>query len=120
MKRTVATVALVAAVATAAAAASLPRLILVVPASVHRDHLVRVSGKAGDCPVGDSVTLISRAFVHTHDFAGIPAVFARVRAGHSFRVSTRIPRTKRPGLYVVTARCGGGNLGVKASIHVLR
>jgi hypothetical protein len=43
-----------------------------------------------------------------------------VHAGHKFKVATRIPATKRPGVYVVIARCGGGNLGVKASIHVIR
>ena len=75
---------------------------------------------AGGCPLGDSVTLISRTFAHAHDFAGLPAVYAKVRAGHKFHVTARIPATKPPGVYAVTARCGGGNLGVRASIRVLR
>jgi hypothetical protein len=91
----------------------------VVPAIVHRGHPVTLKGSADSCPVGDAVTLISRAFVHTHDFAGLPAVFARVRAGGGFRVSTTIPATKAPGSYGITARCGGGNLGVQAHLRVV-
>ena len=48
---------------------------------VARGHVVQVAGSAGDCPAGDAVTVLSRAFVHTHHFAGVPAVYARVRAG---------------------------------------
>jgi hypothetical protein len=121
VKQALAVVTLAAALAATTAAASGPlRLIIVVPGTVHRGHTTTVGGVAGGCPVGDSVTLISRAFAHTHDFAGVPALYTRVHAGHKFKVATRIPATKRPGVYVVTARCGGGNLGVKASIHVIR
>ena len=77
-----------------------------------------VTGSAGDCPAGDAVTILSHAFVHTHDFAGVPAVYARVRAGGAFHVSTRIPATRKPGAYTVTARCGGGNLGVLKHLRV--
>jgi hypothetical protein len=82
--------------------------------------MVTIKGAAGDCPVGDSVTILSRAFVHTHEFAGVSAVFAKVRAGGSFRATTTIPRTRMRGRYVVTARCGGGNLGVTAHLRVIR
>jgi hypothetical protein len=88
------------------------------PSSVKRGHRVLITGSADGCTVGNAVTVISRAFVHTHDFAGVPAVFARVRSGGSFRVTTRIPATKKPGRYVVTARCGGGNLGVLKHLTV--
>ena len=106
--------------ATTATASGPLRLITVVPSTVHRGHATTVGGVAEGCPLGDSVTLISRAFAHSHDFAGLPAVYAKVRARHRFHVTARIPATKRPGVYVVTARCGGGNLGVPASIRVLR
>src|SRR4051794_9140356 len=46
------------------------------PATVRAGQRVRISGLAGGCPKGDRVTLLSRAFPHTHDFAGLPAVFA--------------------------------------------
>ena len=89
------------------------------PSTVHRGHVVTLKGSADGCAAGNSVTLISHAFVHTHDFAGVPAVFARVRSGGRFRTTTRIPATKHPGRYGVTARCGGGNLGVLAHLRVL-
>ena len=92
--------------------------LLVTPAAVHPGAAVRVHGNAGDCPVGDAVTIISHAFAHTHDFAGVPAVFARVRAGGAFSVRTTIPRTRAKGRYLVTARCGGGNLGIAAHLTV--
>jgi hypothetical protein len=43
-----------------------------------------------------------------------------VRAGGVFRASTVIPRMRKPGRYVVTARCGGGNLGITAHLTVRR
>jgi hypothetical protein len=90
------------------------------PESVHRGHLVRVHGKVPGCPRGDRVTLISRAFRHRHDFAGLPAVFARVRAHHRYSVRTRIPSHRSPGRYTISGRCGGGNLGVSATLRVRR
>ncbi len=82
--------------------------------------MVTIKGSAGDCRVGNTVSLLSRAFVHTHEFAGVPAVLARVRAGGSFHGTTAIPRTRMRGRYVVTGRCGGGNLGVTAHVRVIR
>jgi len=109
---------LAAALGTAASVmASAPSLTLT-PASVKRGHTVLIKGNADGCSVGDAVTIISRAFVHTHDFAGVPAVFARVRYGGTFKTTTRIPATKRPARYSVTARCGGGNLGVLRHLTV--
>ena len=92
----------------------------VAPQSVARGHVVVVAGSAGDCPTGDAVTILSRAFVHTHDFAGVPAVYARVQPSGSFRVSTRIPAARVAGSYTVTARCGGGNLGIAKRLLVRR
>jgi hypothetical protein len=105
------------AAVTGTATASAPSLTLT-PSSVKRGHTVLVKGSADGCTAGSTVFILSRAFVHTHDFAGVPAVLARVRYGGSFRVTTRIPATKRPGRYSVTARCGGGNLGVLKHLTV--
>ena len=91
----------------------------VAPAAVHRGHRVIIRGNADGCPVGSAVTIISKAFAHTHDFAGLPAVFARVRTGGKFGIRPRIPAAKAVGNYGVSARCGGGNLGVSATIHVV-
>jgi hypothetical protein len=106
------------AVASTAAAAA-PSLTLT-PSSVRRGHTVLIKGSADGCAAGNTVFILSRAFVHRHDFAGVPAVLAKVRAGGYFRVTTRIPARKRPGRYGVTARCGGGNLGILKHLTVRR
>lgn len=92
--------------------------ITLTPNPVTRGHVVAIKGSAGGCAVGNAVTLLSKAFVHTHDFAGIPAVFARVRANGRYGVRTKIPATKPPGRYRVTARCGGGNFGIVKRLRV--
>jgi hypothetical protein len=104
---------------TVIATAAVPPLTLT-PSSVRRGQQVAIKGSADGCTVGNTVFIISRAFVHSHDFAGLPAVFAKVRYGGSFATTTRIPRLKRPGRYTVTARCGGGNLGVLKHLTVRR
>src|SRR5206468_11876227 len=103
--------------AAAAFAASVFRLVS--PSTVHRGARVDIIGSAGDCPRGDAVTIISRAFPRIHEFAGVPAVFATVGANGRFHASTRIPLGRRVGKYVVTARCGGGNLGVATPLRVV-
>jgi hypothetical protein len=109
----------VAAAAAAGAAAAAVHL-TISPAIVHRGGTIHISGNAGGCGVGSTVFVISRAFVHTHEFAGVSAVLARVRAGGVFRATTVIPRGRRPARYNVTARCGGGNLGVLVHVTVRR
>ena len=89
------------------------------PNPVHRGHKVIIRGNAAPCPTGSSVTLISAAFAHTHEFAGVSAVFALVRSGGKFGVRPLIPASRAPGNYSLSARCGGGNLGVSAHIHVV-
>jgi hypothetical protein len=63
------------------------------------------------------VTAISRAFPG-HAFGAAGTLSGRVRAGHAFSFSGRLRRTLKPGLYAVTARCGGGNLGVAVRVRV--
>jgi hypothetical protein len=103
----------------AAAGATRPSLV-VTPSAVGRGHSVLIVGSAGSCPVGDTVTMISRAFPRTHEFAGVGAVWATVRQAGRFRATARIPRTKPIGHYAVTARCGGGNLGILVRLTVVR
>jgi hypothetical protein len=114
----VAVLACSAALAWPALAAG-PR-IAATPNPVHRGDLVRVHGTVPGCPRGDQVTLISRAFSHRHDFAGLPAVFARIGAHHAYSVRTRIPARRAPRAYAITGRCGGGNLGTFVTLRVLR
>ena len=88
------------------------------PAGVHQGDEVRLSGSAARCGTGNEIALISRAFSRSHQVAGVPAVMTRIREDGRFSTRTKIPRYKRSGRYTVTARCGGANLGVKASLYV--
>jgi hypothetical protein len=107
------------ALATAVGAATYSVFLHVTPATVHRGNRVLVRGNAGDCGLGATVSILSRAFAHTHEFAGVPAVLAKVRTGGRFSARPRIPSHRHVGTYVVTARCGGGNLGVSAHLTVV-
>jgi hypothetical protein len=85
------------------------------PGSVAAGDTVTLSGSVGPDSAGSEcaggVTLLSRAFVHTDDFAGVPAVGAAVNSGGAFTATTRIPRSKPAGTYTITGRCGGGTFG---------
>jgi hypothetical protein len=116
MRRAALACALLVAGASPAVAAR-PSLV-VSPATVKRGATVQIRGNADGCRAGNTVFVLSRAFPRTHEFAGVPAVLVRVRRGGVFRATTTIPRRRRPGRYGVTARCGGGNLGVMAHLTV--
>jgi hypothetical protein len=104
------------------AAPAAPATLQVSPRSVAAGGSVTVSGSVGPDSAGSEcasgVTLLSRAFVHTQDFAGVPAVSAAVRPDGTFTATTTIPRSKAAGSYTITGRCGGGNLGVSATLVV--
>jgi hypothetical protein len=115
----VAALVLAAAAVAVAGAAAAHGVLTVSPSTVHRGGLVGVRGTASGCPIGDSVTIMSRAFRSSHSFASVPAVSAKVGLHHSFHTSARIRSRIAPGTYGINARCGGGNLGVTAKLHVL-
>ena len=87
------------------------------PTTVHRGHSVHLFGTVPGC--GGPLTLISRAFRHTHDFAGLPAIYAPLSATGAYSVHPTIPASRTPGKYAVTGRCGGGNIGVSVTLHVI-
>jgi hypothetical protein len=89
------------------------------PHRVKQGEVVRIFGVVPGCARGDQVTLLSRAFSHRHEFAGVPAVFATVRRHHRYSHRTRIPAHRRVRRYAVRGRCGGGNLGVTAHLRVI-
>src|SRR4051812_25398849 len=107
--------ALIAAPAVAAARVSLT----VVPSTVPAGAAVRVVGNARSCPVGNAVTAISGAFPG-RQFGGEGAFVGHVRRGGSFAIDGHVRSALRAGRYPVTARCGGGNLGVTAYVRVRR
>ncbi len=117
-----ATVGILTLAAPARAAPTTPPTIQVSPESVAAGGTVVVSGSVGpdaagtECATG--VTLISKAFVPTNDFAGLPAVFAAVKPDGTFTATTRIPSSRTAGTYTISGRCGGGNLGASATLVV--
>jgi hypothetical protein len=105
--------ALAALVLTGTLAAA-TRSISVHPTSIARGGTVTVSGKG--CRAGDVVYLISPPFVGNAFVAH--SVATRARANGSFSRRVRIRMSVRAGRYLITARCGGGNLGVSARLRV--
>lgn len=99
--------------AQAAPAASLH----VSPATQQAGGSVRVSGT---CEANTSGFALSPAFLHdsTHDFAGVGAVAFTTDSTGSFSATATIPASRMPGSYTVSARCGGGNIGVTATLVV--
>jgi hypothetical protein len=98
-----------------------PSTLLVSPPSVTAGDTVTVSGSLPPAPgssCATGVTLLSRAFVGTHEFADVPAIGAAVKADGTFTVTTRIPRSKAAGTYDITGRCGGGNIGASATLVI--
>jgi hypothetical protein len=109
--------------APAAPASAAPATTLrVSPSSVTAGGTVVVSGSVGPAPAGSacasSLMLLSRAFVPTDEFAGVPALTAAVKPDGTFTTTTRIPRSTPGGTYAISGRCGGGNLGVVATLEV--
>jgi hypothetical protein len=107
---------LVATSATAAGATTRPSL-HVRPTVVDPGGRVTVTGNADGCPRGDTVTIISRVFPG-QGFAGVGAISGRVRAGGAFSATGRARANAKAGRYGITARCGGGNLGVLVYLRV--
>jgi hypothetical protein len=98
-----------------------PSTLQVSPRSVTAGDTVTVSGwlpSAAGSECASGVTLLSRAFVATHEFADVPAISAAVKPDGTFTVTTRIPRSKAAGTYDITGRCGGGNIGASATLVV--
>jgi len=89
----------------------------VTPGVVAPGAQIHVTGNAHGCLRGDVVSVLSRAFPG-HGFAGLGVISARVRAGGAFSATGRVRRKAPPRRYTVTARCGGGNLGVTAHLRV--
>jgi hypothetical protein len=117
MKRVGSAAAVAVVLIAAGSALAAPVHLVVSPSSVAAGGVVTVSASSSPCLRRDQVTLISTAFPG-HAFGGEGAVNGRVGSHGSFSVRTRIRAALRPGSYHVGARCGGGNLGVSASIRV--
>jgi hypothetical protein len=117
MRRPLAVLTVAGALAAPAALAMTGPSILLSPNPVHRGHKVRVHGTAPGCH--GSLTLLSNAFPPTQTFAGVNSVNVTVRNG-TYSKKILIPAKRKPRRYDVTGRCGGGALGVRARLRVVR
>jgi len=108
-------VALAAAGIAFGSASSRPS-IHVQPTAVAAGGHVHVYGSAGSCAAGSVLTAISAAFPG-HAF-GKGTLTGRVRANHTYSIQGHLRAHVHAGRYGVTARCAGGNLGVKAHVRV--
>ena len=74
---------------------------------------------APECTVPGEVTLISDAFVGLGEFAGVGATTAQADAAGNFTTTVTLSSSVAAGTYDISARCGGGNLGVTATLTVV-
>jgi len=94
------------------------------PSTVVAGSQVTISGDVlsngtPGCTVPGDVTLISPAFAGLGDFAGTPATVATADSSGNFTTTVTIAATVAPGTYDISGRCGGGNLGVTATLTVV-
>jgi LPXTG-motif cell wall-anchored protein len=98
--------------------------IIVSPTTVAPGGTVRLSGDilAPDgtpgCLLPATVTLISDAFVGLGEFAGVGAVRLPVDATAHFDATVTLSPTVAEGTYRIGGRCGGGNIGVSATLEI--
>ena len=112
------TVALsVAAMSAAAPAYGANASISVSPSTVPPGGTVHISGSipVKKCPASDSATVTSEAALFPPDGFG-PS--APRDANGQFALDYTVPLSTPPGTYTVGLRCGGGNVGVGASLTV--
>jgi hypothetical protein len=123
MRRMFALTGLVVLIVCAAASRASAATITVAPSSTPSAGTVTVAGDVlvngtRGCAVGDDVTLISNAFTGLGDFAGQGAVVLPVDSTGHFSQSVTLKSSVAAGTYQITGRCGGGNLGVTATLTV--
>ncbi len=109
--------ALVALLGLALPASAAPASLHVTPSTVAAGRTVTVTGS---CEANSAGWVISPAFFRdpTHEFGGLGAVSFTTGAAGTFTTHPVIARTTAPGRYSITARCGGGNLGLEVFVTV--
>lgn len=123
MRRMFALSGMILVVLLAAAAPASAATIAVSPTTVQTSGTVTVSGDVlvngtRTCAVGDDVTLISNAFRGFSEFAGEGALVLPVDSTGHFTSTVTLKPSVPAGTYTITGRCGGGNLGVSATLTV--
>jgi hypothetical protein len=87
------------------------------PSTVTAGHSVRVFGRCDPDTIGFA---LSEAFLlDPNNNFGTGTVSFTTDADGDFSVAAVVPRDRAPGTYTVSARCGGGNIGVSVELTVL-
>jgi len=94
------------------------------PSSVAAGAQVTISGDVlangqPGCTVPGEVTLISPAFEGLGEFAGVGATTTQADAAGNFSTTVTLSSSVAAGTYEISGRCGGGNLGVTATLTVV-
>jgi hypothetical protein len=116
--RRIVTLALAATLAVAGVALAAPSKMKLTPKTIYHGDVLKISGTpGGGCDHGDTVIIYSKAFPGGGDeFAGVPAVHAKVVSDGHYAKHVRIPTSKH-GDYSVGGRCDGGNFAHR-TLHV--
>ena len=112
-----AAVATSAAMVIAAPAYAAKASISVSPSTVSAGSTVHISGSipVNKCPASDGATVTGEAALFPPDGFGPTA---NRDSGGAFAVDYVVPTSTPAGTYSVGLRCGGGNVGVSASLTV--
>jgi len=107
-----------AAMLVAAPAYAKSASVSVSPSTVAAGGSVHLSGSipVKKCPSSDGATVTSEAVLFPPDGFGPTATRD---ADGSFAIDYTVPTSTTPGTYTVGLRCGGGNVGVGASLTVV-
>jgi hypothetical protein len=87
------------------------------PSSTTPGGTVHIGGSVSiqSCPQSDGVTIGGQSDLFPPDGFG-PTVSRD--ANGDFATDYTVPTSTPPGSYLITLRCGGGNVGVSAELHV--
>jgi hypothetical protein len=109
--------ALIAVVTASAASINVSSSTVPVGGSVTVSGNVLAPGGQPGCVLPGTVTLISGAFAGQGSFQNSDVETTADSSGNFSVVATILPGVT-PGTYTITGRCGGGNLGVEATLTV--
>jgi hypothetical protein len=92
--------------------------ISVSPSTISPGGTVHISGSVSlqGCPQSDDATIADSSALFPPDGFG-PTVLRN--SNGDFATDYTVPTSTPPGTYTLTVRCGGGNVGVSAQLHVI-
>lgn len=86
------------------------------PTSVAAGGMVHVWGNAGSCAAKSKLLAVSTAFPE-YTF-GVGALVGKVRADHTYSLRRHVRGNVTTGIYPVSVRCAGKDLGLTGNVRV--